>query len=207
MKNVRIVAILFAMVLAGVSAKAQTQMKVGYTNVDYVLSQLPDSKQIESDLKTYRTQLENQLQAKYKDFQGKAEAYQKDGAGMSDVIKQDKEKELQNLQNSIREFEQNAETSLQKKQQTLLAPVLEKIQKAIKEVAKDSGYTYVFNSDAGFGTTPILLHAPEEDNISDLVLKKMGVTPGATANNAPANQGGGKTTPANTNTTTPKKKQ
>jgi outer membrane protein len=61
----------------------------------------------------------------------------------------------------------------------LLAPVLEKIDKTVKDVAKEAGYTYVFNTDAGPGTTPILLVAPDADNISDLVFKKLGVTPPA----------------------------
>jgi outer membrane protein len=205
MKNKLFLAIASVLVLAG--ASAQAQLKVGYTNVDYVLSQLPDSKQIESELKTYRTQLESQLQTKYKDFQAKADDYKTNGEKMSEVIRQDKEKELQNMQTSIQEFEKNAEASMQKKQQTLLAPVLEKIQKTIKDVAKENGYTYVFNTDAGYQTTPIILSAPDEDNISNLVLKKLGVTPApANANTtSTATPGNTKTTPANNNTT-PKKK-
>ena len=205
MKTNRFFAIVIALLLAG--ASAQAQMKVGYTNVDYVLSQLPDSKQIESDLKTYRSQLENSLKAKYSDFEGKAKDYQANGEKMSEVIRKDKEKELQNLQASIQEFEKNSEESLQKKQQTLLAPVLEKIQKAIKEVAKENGYTYVFNSDAGYGTTPILLHAPEEDNVSNLVLKKMGVTPApANANTSKASPSTGGAPKSPSAGSTPKKK-
>ncbi|MES2733681.1 MAG: OmpH family outer membrane protein [Bacteroidota bacterium] len=199
MKTNRFFAILFVLVLAG--ASAQAQIKFGYTNVDYVLSQLPDSKQVESDLKTYRTQLESSLKAKYQDFETKAKDYQANGEKMSEVIRKDKEKELQNLQASIQEFEKNSEESLQKKQNTLLAPVLDKIQKAIKEIAKENGYTYVFNSDAGYGTTPILLHAPEEDNVSDLVLKKLGVTP------APANANTTKANPSTPTTNTTPKKQ
>ncbi|MBC7920035.1 MAG: OmpH family outer membrane protein [Ferruginibacter sp.] len=185
MKNNRILAILFVL-FVGASASAQTMPKFGYTNVDYILSQLPDSKRIESELKTHRSQLETTLQNKYKDFEGKAKDYQTNGASMSEIIRKDKEKELQNLQSSIQEFERNSEESLQKKQKTLLEPVLEKIQKAIKEVAKENEFAYVLNSDAGYGTTPILLHAPESDNISDLVLKKMGVTPTAKTD-APTN--------------------
>jgi len=204
MKNLLFFAIAFVLVQAG--ASAQAQLKVGYTNVDYVLSQLPDSKQIESELKTYRTQLESQLQIKYKEFQAKADDYKTKGPDMSELIKQDKEKELQNMQTSIQEFEKNAEASMQKKQQTLLAPVLEKIQKTIKDVAKENGYTYVFNTDAGYQTTPIILSAPDEDNISNLVLKKLGVTPApANANTTSTATPANKTTPAN-NTTTPKKK-
>ena len=157
---------------------AQAPVKIGYTNVDYVMSQMPESKQIEADLKAYSAQLEAQLKSKYQEFETKGQAYQKGAATMTDVVKADKEKELMNLRTSIEEFQKNADASLQKKQQQLMEPVLDKLQKAIDEVAKENGYTYVFNSDAGYGTTPVLLHGPEDGNISDLVLKKMGVTPG-----------------------------
>ncbi|GAA4378130.1 OmpH family outer membrane protein [Hymenobacter koreensis] len=159
-------------------------LKIGYTNVDYVLSQMPESKQIESQLKDYSTQLKNQLDTKVTEYRTKGEAYQKGAATMTDVIRADKEKELTNLQQSIQEFQQNAEQSVQQKQQQLLKPVLDKVQKTIDAVATKNGYTYVFNSDAGYGTTPILLHGPKDGDISDLVLKEMGVTPGQ--NNQPA---------------------
>lgn len=168
--------------------------KIGYTNVDYVLSQMPESKQIEADLKAYSGQLEAQLKSKTTEFQTKLEAYQKGGATMTDLVKADKEKELQQLQSSIQDFQKSADQSLQQKQQQLLKPALDKLQKAIDDVAKESGYSYVLNSDAGYGTTPVLLHAPDDANISDLVLKKMGVTPGANA--APA--AGGASAPAAT---------
>ena len=158
-----------------VAASAQHQhkaLKIGHTNIYNVLSQLPDAKRIENEIKTYRTQLENQLQSKYKEYQDKLAAYQKGEALMSEPVKADKQKELQFLQNSIQEFEQNAETSLQKKQQTLLQPVQAQIEKAIKSVADELGYTYVLNSEGG-----ILLHSPESDDITNLVLKKLGVTP------------------------------
>jgi outer membrane protein len=167
------------------NAQTAAPLKIGYTNVEYILAVMPESKQIESDLKTYSTQLESQLQTKYKEYQTKGEAYQKGAQTMTDVIRADKEKELMNLQSSIEEFQKNAEVSLQKKQQALLEPAYKKMQKAIDDVAKENGFTYVFNSDAGYGTNAILLHAPESDNISDLVLKKMGVTPPAKGAPAP----------------------
>ncbi|KAA9331543.1 OmpH family outer membrane protein [Hymenobacter busanensis] len=171
-------------------------LKIGYTNVDYVLSQMPESKQIESQLKDYSTQLKNQLDTKVAEYRTKGEAYQKGAATMTDVIRADKEKELTNLQQSIQEFQQNAEQSVQQKQQQLLKPVLDKVQKTIDAVSEKNGYTYVFNSDAGYGTTPILLHGPKDGDISDLVLKEMGVTPGQ--NNAPAATAKPASTPAAT---------
>jgi outer membrane protein len=173
-------------------AQTAAPLKIGYTSVEYVLSQMPESKQIESQLKDYSTQLKNQLDAKQNDFRTKLEAYQKGGATMPDPVKADKEKELQNLQQSMQEFQQNAEASLQQKQQALLKPALDKLQKNIDAVADENGFTYILNSD---GASPVLLHGPKDGDVSDLILKKMGITPGAAPAAAPK-----VTTPA---TTTP----
>ena len=172
-------ALLTAGTLAATSAQAQAPLKIGYTDVQYVLAQMPESKQIESDLKAYNTQLEGQLKSKSAELETKYKAYQQGEATMTDIVKADKQKEMQGMQQSIQEFQQSAQQSLQQKQQTLLKPALDKLQKNIDIVANENGFTYVFNSDGG--GSPLLLHAPKEGDISDLVLKKMGITPGAAA--------------------------
>lgn len=171
-------ALLTAGTLGANSAQAQAPLKIGYTSVQYILSQMPESKQIESSLKTYNEQLAAQMKSKYTEYQGKLDAYQKSANTMTDVVKADKEKELTGLQQSIQEFQRSAEQSLQQKQQSLLRPALDKLQKTIDDVATENGYTYVLNSD---GDTPTLLHGPKEGDISEIVLKKMGITPTAPA--------------------------
>ncbi|GAB3876743.1 hypothetical protein GCM10028824_35020 [Hymenobacter segetis] len=172
-------ALLTAGTLAATSAQAQAPLKIGYTDVQYVLSQMTESKQIESELKTYNDQLAAQLKSKSSEFETKVKDYQQKSGTMTEVVKADTEKELQRLQQSIQEFQRTAEQSLQQKQQTLLKPALDKLQKNIDLVADENGFTYVFNSDGG--GSPLLLHAPKDGDISDLVLKKMGITPGAQA--------------------------
>ncbi len=172
-------------------------LKLGYTNIDYLLRQMPESKDIENQLTIQRTQVDSELKRMSKEFEDKLATYEKGQGQMSDVIKKDREAELQSLQSRVQEFQTNAQKTLQDKYGQLVNPVIQKIQKNIDIVAKENGFTYVFNLDAGAGTTPILLFAPEEGNISDLVLKKMGVTP-KPATPAPA--------PATTPATAPKKK-
>ncbi len=184
MKNLHLTfaaALLIAGSFFAPSAQAQAPLKIGFTSVEYVLSQMPESKQIESDLKAYGTQLEAQIKSKQTEYQTKLEAYQKGQSTMTPVIKADKEKELTTLGQSIQEFGQSAQQSMQQKQQTLLRPVLDKIQKTIDAVADENGYTYVLNSDSG--SNPVLLHGPKDGDVSDVILKKMGITPTA---NAPA---------------------
>jgi outer membrane protein len=87
------------------------------------------------------------------------------------------------LQASIKEFEEKAQEDLQRKQLSLVDPVLTKIQKAIDAVAEEHGYTYIFSSSGG--SQGIILYSKNKnENISDLVLKKLGVTPPAAPNPA-----------------------
>ncbi len=174
MKNKLILAMSFVLGLATMPLKAQ--VKIGFINPEYILSQMPEAKQVEEELKNTQKQYETLYQGKMKEFQDKLAAYEKLPANTSDVIKQDQEKTLQSLQAGIQEFQQNSQSALQKKQAQLLQPLLKKIEDNMHTVAKENAYTYVFNNDSSAGG-PMLLHFPDEANISDLVLKKMGVTP------------------------------
>jgi outer membrane protein len=175
MRNKFLIAIFAFVVLA--TSNINAQQKIGYISLDYILAQMPEAKQVETELTATKTQYDNMYQSKVKDFQAKLADYEKNGATMADVIKADREKELQGLQGSIEEFRQNSSTSLQKKQAQLLQPLLKKVEENMHAAAKENGYAFVFNYDAGQGTTPIVLHAPDDANISDLILKRMGITP------------------------------
>ena len=175
MRNKFLIALFAFISLA--TANVNAQQKIGYISLDYILAQMPEAKQVETELTATKTQYDNMYQSKVKDFQGKLADYEKNGATMADVIKADREKELQGLQGSIEEFRQNSSTSLQKKQAQLLQPLLKKVEENMHAAAKENGYAFVFNYDAGQGTTPIVLHAPDDANISDLILKRMGITP------------------------------
>lgn len=173
--------ILLSTALTIVGLGLMAQLKIGYTNADYILSLMPEAKQIESDLTAYETQLQNQLQSKYQEFQTKAATYQETAESMIDAVRADKEAELQNMQQEIQKFEQQAQNSLANKRNQLISPAYEKIGTAIEQVSLENGYTHVFSS--GSPGVSVLLYAREEDNISDLVLKKLGIDPPADTGN------------------------
>ena len=57
-----------------------------------------------------------------------------------------------------------------------MEPVFAKVGKAIEVVAREQGYSYIFNPQV-MGGGDVLLFTDERDNISDMVLRKLGVTP------------------------------
>ena len=150
-------------------------LKIGYTNVEYILSFLPETKKIESEYVSFENQLKNQLAAKLEEFQQKVQTVQQGLEAMTEAVRNQKQLELQQLQKNFEQLQLDAQEKLANKHSSLLKPVYEKIQSKIEEVAKENGYTHVFNAKTG--GIPVLLYASEEHNISDQVLKKLGVSP------------------------------
>lgn len=159
------------------SANAQTAtQKIGYADWEYIFTQMPEAKQIDAELKTHGAQLESSLTAKRQELEAKYKAYTAMPATTSDVIKADKERELNALNENIQKFQQDAQASFAKKQTDLMQPVFVKVGKAIEDVAKENGYSFIINPQLGAGSD-ILLYSDDKYDISDLVLKKMGITP------------------------------
>jgi outer membrane protein len=168
----RILIIMLALGLA-INLNAQN-VKIGYTNADYVLSLMPESKEVQSQIQAYEKQFSNTIQQKVQTFQQKVAEYQQNAPTMTDQVRTDKEMELQAEQQSLQKFQQDAEQSIMRKQQELYEPLYEKIQNAIDKVAEENGFTHIVRAEA-------MLYIADEDNgnISDMVLRKLGVEPPA----------------------------
>ena len=172
----RKLALLAVLGLVTFISHAQTATtKVGYADVDYIFSQMPESKQIDSELKSLQTQLKNQIDAKYQEYQKKLADYQANINNMIDAVRANTERELVQMQQNIEKLQQDAQTTVQTKQTTLMDPVFKKVGKAIEDVAKENGFTFILSQQ--IGGLDVILYGDEKMDVSDLVLKKLGVTP------------------------------
>ena len=110
--------------------------KFGHINTQELFAQMPEVAQVKLKMDTVQAQYENQLASMNEEFQKKVQDYQTQEATMADAIKQIRQQELQEMQQRIQLFYQTAEQDIQKKQQELLAPVHERMTKAIKASAR-----------------------------------------------------------------------
>jgi outer membrane protein len=184
----------FALITAVSMAQTPAPLKVGYADVEYIFSQMPEAKTIETELQTLRTQLKKSYDSKMAEFKAKLDEYNKYGNTVSEAIKQNSERELQQMQTNIQKFEEDSQAELQKRNAALLGPVQEKVGKAIEDVAKENGYSLIMNNQ--ISGLDVILYGDDKLDVSDIVLKKMGITP------PPQTQ----TPAANNTTTTPPKK-
>ena len=149
---------------------AQKSAKIGHINSNDLLSAMPERTAIQKELEDHANQLRATLEAMRKEYETKVNEFQTKQDVMTDVIKQSKVKEITDLEARITEFQQTAEADLQKKEQDLLQPVIDKAKEAINTVAKEEGYTYILDSSVG-----VVLYSVETDDILPAVKKKLAI--------------------------------
>lgn len=143
MKKLLKLALVVVLVMSSTSLFAQ---KFGRINTSEIIENMAESKEAQTQLEAYVQELSAQAETIQVEFNTKYQEYQKNVETWSDAIRQLREKELSDLQNRLREFQQMAQQEIQKKQMELFQPIQEKAVNAINEVAKAGGYTFVYDT-------------------------------------------------------------
>ncbi|MBL7915134.1 MAG: OmpH family outer membrane protein [Bacteroidia bacterium] len=166
-KSIKLLAIIF--ILATGAIQAQT-LKFGHINSTQLLTQMPETKMADSTLQKFGTTLEAQLKTMTNEYQSKVTEFRANEATMSEPIKEAKAKEINDLETRIQDFQESAQTSLQKKKEEIYTPIIKKAEDAIKGIAKEKGYSYIFDTSVG-----VVLYAQESDDVMPLVKAKLGL--------------------------------
>lgn len=174
MKNV----FLLLTLITGVTAHAQSpqnpQGRVGYANMEYIISQLPDMKQIETELRSTQTQLRTQIEARSKEVQKQYNDFNAGMNAMADSVRDNRQRDLEKAVADLEQMQQNAQLTLQNKEKLFMAPLYLKVNRAIADVAKENGFAVILTEQ--IRNYPFLLYHKPEMDVSNLVLQKFGVT-------------------------------
>ena len=166
-KTIKLAAMIF--LLATGITSAQT-LKFGHINSTQLLSLMPETKVADSTLQKFGASLESQLKTMTNEYQSKVGEYRANEATMAEPIKEAKAKEINDLEQRIQDFQDSAQQSLQKKKEEIYTPIIKKAEDAIKGIAKDKGYSYIFDTSVG-----VVLYAQDSDDIMPQVKTKLGL--------------------------------
>ncbi len=145
MKNL---SVLFAAVLMFFAVGVAKAQKIASLDYEQVLSLMPEAKKVSTDLDTFSKAKGDELQKQFASFQTEVQKYQAEGAKMTEAQRTAKEAELQKSQQNLQQLEQVAQSDLMKRRETLLKPVIDKLNAAIEKVAKANGYDFIIESSA-----------------------------------------------------------
>lgn len=144
--------------------------KFAHVSTDSLIMELAEKDSLQQKLEVKGQEYALQYQMLADEIEKAEQDYQKKerDANMPPSVKELSRKKLQNLYEQAQEFEQNARIELQAYERTLYEPLSLRLKKAIEDVAKEKGYTYVLDAQT-------LLVSPPADDITNLVRKKLGL--------------------------------
>ena len=120
--------------------------KFGVINTQALMETMPEMKtvqeQMEASAKKYQAEfdkLQEEFKKKYDEFQALEES-------TPQTIKDRRMQEMQELDAKIQQFRETALQDQQRQQQQLMAPIQEKVMKAIQSVGDEGGFTFIFEN-------------------------------------------------------------
>ncbi|NJB36164.1 MULTISPECIES: OmpH family outer membrane protein [Flavobacteriaceae] len=150
MKNVKKIVVALVLMVA-TTGFVNAQSKVAHIDVNKLLSEMPEMKKAQAELKqvqeTYRADLESSMT----ELRNKYTQYSNEAASKTKEENDKRAVELQGYEKNIQEAEAAAMQEMQKKQAELFAPISEKAKVAIEKVAAAQGFDYVIDASQGSG--------------------------------------------------------
>ncbi|HBI58736.1 MAG: OmpH family outer membrane protein [Duncaniella sp.] len=120
--------------------------KFGVINTQALMETMPEMKtvqeQMEASAKKYQAEfdkLKEEFDKKFTEFQALEES-------TPQTIKDRRMQEMQELDAKIQQFRETALQDQQRQQQQLMAPIQEKVMKAIQSVGDEGGFTFIFEN-------------------------------------------------------------
>ena len=165
MKKLKVLAIAVCVLITG---SAIAQSKFGYISMENIVQLMPATARIDSLLQRYQVDtIQSEYASVVENYQFKDSVY-RDSTKTPPSVRQQLAKELPGLIYQIQNWQQISQQAIEAKQSQLLSPIYKEVYDAIKAVAKEKGYTHVFNREA-------FLVAPEGDDLIVPVAAKLKV--------------------------------
>ena len=161
------ISIIFSLiVLFSVTSIFAQKTKYAFINKDTILINMPEMKLADSELNSFVTELQDEVTLMNTDYNNKVKEYEANKATWGESVLGNRTNEINDLQKRIQDFQVQAQEDIIKKKTELYTPVFDKFNKAVKNVAKENGYSAVF-------PTQVTLYYDKKFDITDLVWKKL----------------------------------
>lgn len=146
--------------------------KFGNVNMAEVFNVMPERLQIQQELEKLQSNYETELTKMGDEYQKKVADFIAVQDSLDKGIAEARAQEIDQLQQRIQTFREMAAKDLQTQQQNKMAPVIDKINKAIQAVGEKNGFTYIFDLSNG----NILYFSPSQCvDVLPLVKAELGI--------------------------------
>lgn len=148
MEIMRKLSVLFAAVTMLMTVGMAKAQKLAALDYEQVLSLMPETKKVSTDLETFSKSKEAELKKMGDTWQADVQKYQAEGAKLTEAQRTAKETELQKTQQNLQQMAVTAQQDLNKRREASLKPIIDKLNAAISKAAKANGWDFVIDASA-----------------------------------------------------------
>jgi len=170
MKSVFKICVLGILLFSAGFANAQAP-KFGHIDLQALYQIMPERAVGEKQLIAFQKELEDALGMMQKEAQTKYAEYLTKRDSMTEIVRKMKDEELNAMSERIQTYNQSAQQQVQAKQAEIFKPMLDKADKAVKDVGAEKGLIYVFD----MSSRVILYNSKESTDILPFVKTKLGI--------------------------------
>lgn len=136
--------ILSIALVTALATPAFAEFKAAYIDMQKAIQATSAGKKAKKELEGEFEKKKKDLKKKEDDLKKKAEEFEKKKMVLSDKVREEKQAELQDEMMKFRDELGKSQVMIQQKERDLTKPILEKLQKVIADLAKEKGYSMVF---------------------------------------------------------------
>ena len=144
MKKIILVA---AVALMSFAAKAQ-DVKFAYVDFNEIVMLMPEMDEARATLEENSKTNEEIMMAMYEEYQTKMQQYEQKSSTWTPAVLETKQRELMEIESRLQQTQQSLQQELQQLQQNLQAPIVEKANKVINDLAKAKGVAAVYDKSS-----------------------------------------------------------
>jgi outer membrane protein len=149
---------------------AQTPTKLGHIDRQQLLLVLPERKTAETKMQEFAAELDKRLRAMGTEYETTVNNARQKADSLTNTQREMLMRDIQQLEQRIQEAQEKAQEDLAKQEEELLRPMVERTNKAIRDVAAEGNFTYIFDTSTGF-----VLYFDKGEDIMPLVKTKLGI--------------------------------
>ena len=165
MKRLQIGIMAIALAVAFSSAAAAADIKIGVVNLQKALNECQAGKEAVAELEDEVKKRQEQVDARQEELKKLNEEAEKKRSVWSDEMKEQKQRELQARMQEFQRFYMQSNDDLKKREQEKKTVIIKDLLEVAKKLAKEKGYTFVFETQAG------VIYSPQEADLTEEVIK------------------------------------
>lgn len=165
--------VLYILAIVGLmsfSSYSQRGVRIGYIDTEYILQNVPDYKEANSQLETKLSKWKSEIEKRLATVETKKKALENEKVLLTKELYEERLEDISFEEAEVLDYQQkrfgpSGDMVIQRTQ--LIQPIQDQIFAAVKEIATNKKYDFVFDKNADF----LMLYSAERFDISEQVLR------------------------------------